>query len=128
MSYIHLFTTSIYTERYITVYYEIEYCIRDVSRRNMSVNQSANGGKQRTASYPVKNQMVPEYQEDTHSKGEELMIEVLRKNNDQTIFWIMREQSNFQSKRSSLTGIQGIRFVSHFWPLVPVTPADLSKE
>lgn len=52
--------------------------------------------------------------EDRHSKGEELKIGVPRKKNNQTIFWIMREQSKFQSKRLSLTGIQGIKFVTQF--------------
>lgn len=36
----------------------IECHIRDVSHRNMSVNQSPNAGKQIMASYPVKKQMV----------------------------------------------------------------------
>jgi len=67
-----------------------------------------------------------EYQEDTHSKGEEPATEVLRKKNEQSIFWIMKEQNKFQAERSSLTGIRGIQFVSHFWPHVPVAPAGLS--
>lgn len=71
----------------------------------LSVSQPANGVKQRTASYPVKNQMMSAIPGRHAQQGRGTYNGGTWKKNDQTISQIMREESKFQSERSHLTGI-----------------------